>query len=395
MTSWRNFAAPFWNGYDEKKDEKDLAMKKLMLYLLCVFFGMTIAHAEVAEFKILYLIPFETGSYSAPFVKESEDMDRVKSYQLMGFWNGAQMAIEESGKAGSTRYNIVVRDVSNNEAKLRNIMEDSALMQDVDLIIGPFFGKMFEIATEYAKRYQIPIVNPFTSRQDFVENNEYVYKLIPSLGSRPALIAFLSQQSDASIIILGDSVSNNREMNVYLDYFKKNNVDFELLSNVSSVVNRLSENKPVFVITFYDNPAKNLVVSRSLVNSKRIDKLTFVVPESWLESKTYDIEYYSRLNLHFFSDYYVDYDAEDTKTFIYDYTQRFGVPPTLESFAFQGYDITRYFIDFLNSDKDVDRVKVTPLAFPLSFDKLPDGGFENVNVQFLEVKDNEIVPSIY
>ena len=44
---------------------------------------------------------------------------------------------------------------------------------------------------------------------------------------------------------------------------------------------------------------------------------------------------------------------------------------------------------------DLDRVKVSPIAFPLSFDKSPDGGYENVNVQFLEVKDNEIVPSGY
>jgi hypothetical protein len=47
------------------------------------------------------------------------------------------------------------------------------------------------------------------------------------------------------------------------------------------------------------------------------------------------------------------------------------------------------------NDFDLDRVKVMPIAFPLSFDKFPDGGFENVNVQFLEVKDNEIVPSLY
>ena len=38
-------------------------------------------------------------------------------------------------------------------------------------------------------------------------------------------------------------------------------------------------------------------------------------------------------------------------------------------------------------------MKVEPIAFPLSFDKLPDGGYENVNVQFLEVRNNEIVPS--
>ena len=120
-----------------------------------------------------------------------------------------------------------------------------------------------------------------------------------------------------------------------------------------------------------------------------------MVPESWLDSKTYDIEYYSQLNLHFFSNYYIDYTNEKTKVFIYDYTQRFGVPPMLKSFSYQGYDITKFFIEYLINDKDIDRVKVNPIALPMSFDKTSDGGYENVNLQFLEILDNEIVPSGY
>ena len=321
-------------------------------------------------------------------------MANVRSYQLMGFWNGAQMALEEY-RDRNVLIHVVVRDISNDEQKLRRVMEDEELMAGMDIIIGPFFGKLFAVAAEYAKRYHIPIVNPFTSRQDFVEGNEYVYKLIPSLEARPAMIAFLAQQADAlPIIIYGDSTSTNKEMLAYRKYFQSNHIAYKIMSNATSVVNSLT-NSPQFVVTFYDNPAQNLVISRNLLYSKKTDNLTFVVPETWLESKTYDIEYYSKLNLHFFSDYYVDFDAEKTKTFIYDYTQRFGVPPSLKSFAFQGYDITRYFVEFMLNGLDLDRVKVTPIAFPLSFDKSPDGGFENVNVQFLEIKDNEIVPSLY
>ena len=369
-------------------------MKKIILYVMCVFAGISVVCAKPSEYKILYLIPFESDTYTTPYVKESEDMANVRSYQLMGFWNGAQMALEEF-RDRNVLINVVVRDISNDEQKLRRVLEDEELMAGMDIIIGPFFSKLFAVAAEYAKRYKIPIINPFTSRQDFVEENEYVYKLIPSLEARPAMIAFLAQQADAlPIIIYGDSTSTNKEMLAYRKYFQSNHIAYEIIPSASSVVNSLT-NRPQFVVTFYDNPAQNLVISRNLLYSKKTDNLTFVVPETWLESKTYDIEYYSKLNLHFFSDYYVDFDAEKTKTFIYDYTQRFGVPPSLKSFAFQGYDITRYFVEFMLNGHDLDRVKVTPIAFPLSFDKSPDGGFENVNVQFLEVKDNEITPSLY
>ena len=370
-------------------------MKKLIhIVCLCVLFSVTVAYADAGEYKILYLIPFETDSYTTPYVKESEDMDNVLSYRLMGFWNGAQMALDEYNR--NVSINVVVRDVSNDEKKLRRVLEDKELMAGVNLIIGPFFGKLFAVAAEYASRYQIPIVNPFTSRQDFVEDNEYVYKLIPSLEARPSMIAFLAQQSNAfPIIIYGDSTSKNKEMLAYRKYFQDNHISYEISPNASSVVNRLTNDRPQFIVTFYDNPAQNLIISRNLLYSKKTDNLTFIVPETWLESKTYDIEYYSKLNLHFFSDYYIDFDEEKTKTFIYDYTQRFGVPPSLKNFAFQGYDITRYFVELMINEFDLDRVKVSPIAFPLSFDKSPNGGFENVNVQFLEVKDNEIVPSLY
>lgn len=375
-------------------DKKEKKMKRLTILFACVLLGMTAVHAETKEFTLLYLIPFESDSYTSPYIKECDDMDKVRSYQLMGFWNGAQMALDDYGN--EMKLNVVVKDISNDENKLRRVMEDETLMRSVDLIIGPFFGKLFEVAAGYAKRYEIPIVNPFTKRQDFLNDNEFVYKLVPSMEARPAMIAFLAQQSDAfPIIIYGDSVSSHKEMNAYITYFNKNRIEYEITSSASAVSANLSNDKRRFVITFYDNPAKNLIISRNLIYSKNIDNLTFVVPETWLESKTYDIEYYSRLNLHFFSDYYVDYEAEDTKTFMFNYTQRFGIPPTLQNFAFQGYDITRYFLEFLRAGNDVDRVKVTPLAFPLSFDKIPDGGFENVNVQFLEVKDNVIIPSIY
>ena len=397
---------------------KFLIMKRVLLYVICVVFGMNVAFGEASELKILYLIPFESDSYTSPIVRNSEDMGQVRSYQMMGFWNGAQMALEELSKDQNISFDIVVRDVSNNEKQLRAIMEDTELMRGVDLIIGPFFGKMFSIAAEYAKQYRIPIVNPFTSRRDFMVDNEYVFKLMPALESRPAMIAFMAQQTGASpIIIYGDSNSQDKEMTAFLRYFQENNVDFELIPNASSVVTRISQTKPSIVITFYNNPAINLIISRNLLYSQKTENLTFVVPESWLESKTYDIEYYSKLNLHFFSDYYIDYEAEKTKIFINDYTEKYGVAPSLASFSFKGYDITRYFaaasmtetlteiqklyssaapdVELVFNFLDLDRVKVSPIAFPFTFDKLPNGGYENVNVQFLEVKNNEIVPSGY
>ena len=120
---------------------------------MCIFAWISAVYAEPAEYKILYLIPFETDSYTTPYIKESEDMDNVKSYQLMGFWNGAQMALEEY-KGRNMVIQVVVKDISNDERKLRRVMEDEDLMRGMNLIVGTFFGKLFEIAAGYAKQYR-------------------------------------------------------------------------------------------------------------------------------------------------------------------------------------------------------------------------------------------------
>ena len=370
-------------------------MKRKLLFVLLMLSASLFATGQ-KSYTILYLIPFDKDSYTAPFVKECEDMERVKSYGLMGFWNGSQMAIEEYGDRNDVTLNIIVRDVTNSEAKLRAIMNNGQLMGEVDLIIGPFFSKLFTVAAEYAKQYDIPIVNPFTTRSGIVQNNEYVFKPMTSPEAQPAMLSFIAQQNNAfPIIVYGDSNAMSREWNVCKKYFAENKIPYYASANVASVVAQVQPGKKQIMLCFDDNSAKSLLISRSLAFGKKNDDLTFVVPESWLDSKTYDIEYYSQLNLHFFSNYYIDYTNEKTKVFIYDYTQRYGVPPMLKSFSYQGYDITKFFIEYLINDKDIDRVKVNPIALPMSFDKTSDGGYENVNLQFLEILDNEIVPSGY
>lgn len=371
-------------------------MKKLLLFFaLTIVSFFNLYSQNEKRYTILYLIPFDVNNYDSPYIKEPEDMEKVRSYGLMGFWNGSQMALDEYEKK-NVHLDIIVRDVGESEVKLRNIMEDQSLMERVDLIIGPFFHKSFIVAANYAKEYKIPIVNPFTSHHNIIENNEFVFKLKPSQDVCPSMLTFIAQQHNSfPILVYGDTNSINREWRKCRQYFSERGVSYIASTNIGNLVSLLQPEKKQILITFEDNSARNLMISRSILYSKKNKNLLFIVPETWLKSRTYDIEYYSQLNLHFFSDYYVDFNNEKTKVFIFDYTQRFGTPPTTDNYAFQGYDVTRYFVEYLLNNNDIDRVKVNALSYPFTFDKNENEGFENVNLQFLEVIDNEVVPSGY
>lgn len=57
---------------------------------------------------------------------------------------------------------------------------------------------------------------------------------------------------------------------------------------------------------------------------------------------TIEIDNFHNTNLHASLTYYIDYDKEEVKTFIKKYRALFKTEPT--QFAFQGYDVARYFL---------------------------------------------------
>lgn len=372
---------------------KILYIAVLLTMMVNTLFAQT---ERTGEKTVLFLIPFYTNQYDSQKlaeVKASEDIEKISSFQLMGFWAGAQVALDEYEAAG-VPLKVIVKDISDSETKLRSIMENKALMSSVDLIIGPFFSKHFAIAAKYARDYKIPIVNPFTTRTDILVGNEYVYKLSPSLETRPATVAYTAEMFPKhQILIYADSVKDVKEYKVYSNYFRTKKIPFKYVPVSSNLTTALRTDCKNIVVMFSKDPAKMLMVSRDLIFKSDLNNLLLIVPEEWMDAKTYDIEYYSKLNLHYFSDYYIDSQNEKTQVFVHNYKDKFGVPPTLNYFSYQGYDVTRYFVELLRNGMDVDRVKVEPIAYPFSFDKTEGNGYENVNVQFLEVMDNEIKPT--
>lgn len=369
-------------------------MKKILFLIVftCLTGWSLLAQNEKT---ILYLIPFYSNQYNdqqARSAKSESDMKAINAFQLMGFWNGAQIALDEFNAQGA-HLKVVVKDVSESEAKLRSIMENQTLMNEVDLIVGPFFSKLFAIAAKYAKQYKIPIVNPFTNRTDILQDNEFVYKLMPSLEARPAAVSFMADMYPKhQILLYADSLKKTKELQAYTSYFKKHGVQYKIIPLSANLLSFIKTGQQNIIVVMDNDAAHSHMVSRDLIYKSNLDELTLIVPEEWLDITTFDIEYYSKMNMHFFSDYYVDASNEQTKLFEHKYTERFHVPPTIKNFGYQGYDVTRFFVEFLLNDFDLDRVKVEPISYRLSMDKTPQGGYENVNTQFLEVKDNDILP---
>lgn len=373
-------------------------MKKTLLLLLTIIFSYASFAQARLEKTILFLIPFyneQAEHISLDTIHSEEDMFAFKSFDLVGFWEGAKMAIEEYDKK-FVNLNVVVRDVTNNSSQLQKILQDVCSKHKVDLIIGPFYGKMFAEAALFAKKHQIPIVNPFGTKSNIIENNEYAYKVLPPTRCYPPLVdsLLLKKYPNNNVILWVDNKNNMPEQKEYEEYFSQHQITYQkvtLSDNVNVISNSLKPHCQNIIIALFLNEA---MIINHLQNAKLSDfskPVTLIVPEKWLEVNNIDLESFNRLNIHYFSNYFVDYKEDKTEYFSINFIDRYHYPPDVTHFSLQGYDITKYFLQRMFHDYDERFPHNNFLSLGFNFKKQANGGYENQRARLIMIENYEKV----
>ncbi len=112
---------------------------------------------------------------------------------------------------------------------------------------------------------------------------------------------------------------------------------------------------------------------------------------------TIEVENFHNTNMHVSLGYYIDYNDPKVMDFLLKYRALFNTEPT--QFAYQGYDIARYFIT--NCSKygkrwmeKLDENNMSMLQSTFSFIRTPDGGYINNGVRRIIYGDNWTVEKI-
>lgn len=371
-------------------------MRRFLLFL-SVLLCWPALFAQTAEVKtVLYLLPFfgeEYPAYNSGNISTVTDVDNEPMFSLVSFWEGAQLALDEYENSFQ-RINVVVKDITYDNGKLMRILEDEQLMSQVDLIIGPFFAPQFEIAANYAKTHQIPIVNPFTSKQDILENNEYVYKVQSSKESMAEMVKqYWKPETKASdILIWTERGADIPSLRACERYFTKLDIPYEFVldDGKNNIKKRLNPAVYQVVFPFFQQQTTVIANMRNLGVEEDFPNTVFVIPEEWLDIEALEVEYLNKLNVHFFSDYFVSEENDNTLVFISNFVERYNTPPDLKRFSFQGYDITKYFVELMLHDFDASKVRFSPVAMKFNFQKTENGGYENHGMFLLQLKDYKV-----
>jgi len=286
---------------------------------------------------------------------------------FLSFYEGFLVALDTMKKTG-----INIRlDLFDNQSSQRII--DSVIRHtdvvNTDLIVGPVDVKHQKNISNFSNKNQIPLVSPFSNDDDYSLINPYYFQINPTKDYILRKTAdFIGRDyCDKNVIVMvpdsyeqikgADMVETIREKMKY--YASKKNITQVHFTKVSisdvadqeywTIKNNLDPAKEnVVFIPLSSNRSQRESNLSKAINSLYVLSEEFPITligtsEFTTAFKSINIEYFHKLNLHFLTPNFIDYQDNEVKQFILNYRSNFLTEPN--QYSYRGYDIAKFYLE--------------------------------------------------
>lgn len=375
------------------------------------------------RYKLAFFIPFDFQK-SEPLdsllkdVKSENRRARIterylneqripQSVQFLEFFQGTLLALDSMRQMGM-KLDVRYYDTRKSIAQTLSILSDDEL-EDFDLFIGPFYPFTLEIVSEFARKHRIPLVTPFNNDLDMVSHNPYLFQMSPSLEKEYREAAKLvASKHNYNIVYVRNEDSLDIEKHDYFkrlildgfdDYHPSEPVVFkevvQKLERTDEIIQSLSSDKKnLVVIPTRDEALASSVVSALYFQLKDYDIEVMGTP-FWTEFSSIDFRYFHKLQLIFYSSFWVDYHDLRVDSYLAEYRSHFYNEPVVTSrkginYGIAGYDMTLYFLNALRSYGSrfilsLDEYHPELIQGSPSFERTSrGGGYENSHITFYQ-----------
>lgn len=365
--------------------------------------------------QITLMIPLYLSNLNeistSKFDIEQRKKRKYKSFEFIQFYEGVLLGIESLRNEGCN----VILNVVDIPGDLPDKVEQSFSTYNIaqsDLIIALLEKNAFEKAAQLAQQNNVFILNPFSSRPEILDQNPYVVKLAPSYQGIISSVLSMVTKSYSSpnlFIVHSNSKLEKRFLDEFQQQLKNQNkikyTIFDWSANAKLVGMLKASPDDNIVINLYDqNKDKNKTQSSLILNrlfSVKKNTPTLITMPNWA-SKYEDIDYnqLQRLNYHFLSNSYLDYNNPKHKAFIERFKEKYKTEP-LGNYAALGNDIIIHFVAGINSKgtekfwQDPNTERRHSMLYYFHFKRsAPDKGFENQNAYFYRLNTKyQFVPA--
>ena len=383
-------------------------------------------------YKVAYFVPFD---FQEPepldsLIKDVELASRrnriIERYRMeqkipqsvnfLEFFQGSLLALDSMRQTGM-KLDIRFYDTRKSMETTFDLITQVG-MEDLDLIIGPFYSFNLEIISAFAKEHRIPVVTPIYNELDLVRTNPYLFQLTPSLECGHREVAKLvASKHTYNIVYVRDEDSLDMEKHHYLqelifdgfdDYRPVDPVIFKemvlTLDHTDEIIHSLSPDRKNLVVVPTRNEALASRVVSSLYYRLKDFDIEVIGTPYWTEFSSIPYRYYHELNLMFYNPFWLDYLDPKVDEFLSRFRDHFYAEPSSMTrkginYGIAGYDMTLYFTNALRLYGQrfilsLDSYETDQVLDPYHFTRITRaGGYENAAISFHQFRpDMSIVP---
>jgi len=343
-------------------------------------------------YRVALLLPFQAHLPVDTITTDKPQFSRL-SEMALDFYQGFRLAADTLARQGMN-LQLKVYDTRNQAPRVKTLAE-RLQRQQVDLVVGPAYDRHVRAVAKILEADGIPVVSPLSSTLKVAEHPNLVQAIPGKTQKNTRLATIINQRFPGARVIFAHSgsvsdlqqvqtIKSRLEARAGGDYLERLVVSQEELAKTDRLQEALVKPGPeVVVLVGEDQVFINDLVSK--LHGFRDSAVSILSAQSLLESQTLEYAYLEALNLTMAEVRYPRYQDTATQLFIRRHRQRFHREPS--PFAFQGYDMGRYFLrklwhngPFFLRSLPGPAVQETTLGF--AFRKNQDGGYQN---QFLHV----------
>ncbi|MBD3637323.1 MAG: LysM peptidoglycan-binding domain-containing protein [Crocinitomicaceae bacterium] len=368
-------------------------------------------------YRVALMLPFM-------FAKNDVEMNKVLKFGqerelypttriAFEFYQGFELAADSLRKAG-LNLELYVYDTNRDTARVGQLIR-SAEFDSMDLVVGPLYKQTIAHAVKQCTKRGIKIVLPFKSDAALLHGNPYVFKAVASnMTLMDGTVDYiLENHAHHNVIILkpyleGDKALYERAKVRFNDSISKipsyntQIVELEPGSSSGRDLNVHMKKDTTNVVIVPSNDVRFVTGALNRLNkvmnlnpyAKNLKIVVFGF-EDWNKYDDIDVLHRNRLNQHYSTYRFVDYNRGCGLDFVRAFRSHNGTDPTV--YSSQGFDVGMYFLSALylkgtGFQSGLSNYQIKLVQNNFKFNPIAVGsGFENMSVSVIRYQDFELI----
>ncbi len=334
-----------------------------------------------------------------------EGVSKGEAARMVEYYEGFLMAVDSLKRTG-TSIDLYTYNSGPETASLNSILGKNE-MKNMDIIFGPLYQQHISPLSDFAKKNDIRLVIPFTSKDNAVFRNPAVYQINTPQSYLDSEVYdhFVRQFPHANVIFL----EANQQTKDKIDFIKGLK---EELKNRSIPMKTLKEDATVESLkAVLRADRENVFIPTSdsnLTLIKILPQLTLLVrdqPESrihlfgypkWQTYTKDHLDAFFELDTYFYSSFYTNNLLPAAINFTKNYRRWYGkdMDERYPKYGMLGFDTSYFFLKGLSRygsefEKNMQELNLTPIQTGFKFQRVNNwGGFINKKVFFVRFNKN-------